>query len=86
MNALVAAVLVLLLGAAGCVLPLPNRARAGIGLVSQVLATALVFFIVMSVLVGGLPLTAELAWAYRWGPCACVSTRWARSFSPGRCP
>ena len=67
MTALIAAVLVLLLGAAGCVLPLRNRARAGIGLVSQVVATALVLSTVTAVLLGGPPLTAELAWAYPVG-------------------
>jgi hydrogenase-4 component B len=67
MTALTAAVLVLLLGAAGCVLPLRNRTRAGIGLVSQVVATALVISTVTPVLLGGSPLTAELDWAYPVG-------------------
>jgi hypothetical protein len=37
MSALIAAVLVLLLGAAGCVMPLHKRSRAGIGLLRAVL-------------------------------------------------
>ena len=64
---MIAAVLVLLLGAAACVLPLRNRARAGIGLVSQIVATALVLSTVAPVLLGGSALTAELAWAYPVG-------------------
>lgn len=67
MSALIAAAVVLLLGAAGCVLPLHNRSRAGIGLVSQVIATALVIATAAPVLVGGSPVTAELAWAYPVG-------------------
>ena len=61
------AVLVLLLGAAGCVLPLHNSVRAGIGLASQAVAMALVLATVTPVLLGGSPLTAELAWAYPVG-------------------
>lgn len=67
MTALIAAVLVLLLGAAGCVLPLRNGVRAGIGLASQAVAMALVLATVTPVLLGGSPLTAELAWAYPVG-------------------
>ncbi|WP_428423513.1 proton-conducting transporter membrane subunit [Methylibium sp.] len=67
MSSLIAAVLVLLLGAAGCLLPLHNRTRAGIGVLSQVVATALVVSTVTPVLLGGAPLTAELAWAYPVG-------------------
>lgn len=67
MSSLIAAVLVLLLGAAGCLLPLHNRTRAGIGVLSQVLATALVTSTVSPVLLGGAPLAAELAWAYPVG-------------------
>ena len=67
MSSLIAAVLVLLVGAAGCVLPLHNRLRAGIGLLSQAIATALVVATVMPVLLGGAPVTAELAWAYPVG-------------------
>ncbi|MEO8297739.1 MAG: proton-conducting transporter membrane subunit [Burkholderiales bacterium] len=67
MSSLIGAVLVLLLGAAGCLLPVPNRTRAGIGVVSQAIATALVLFTVTPVLLGGAPVTAELAWAYPVG-------------------
>lgn len=67
MSLLIAAVVVLLLGASGCLLPLHNRTRAGVGVLSQVVATALVVFTVTPVLLGGAPLTAELAWAYPVG-------------------
>ena len=67
MNALIAAVVILLLGAAACLLPLPNRLRAGIGVASQALATALVLTTLAPVLVGGTPLTGELAWTYPVG-------------------
>ena len=67
MNALVAAVLILLLGAAACLLPLRNRTRAGIGVVSQLLATVLVLSTAVPLLFGGQALTAELAWSYPVG-------------------
>lgn len=67
MNSLISAVVVLLLGAAACLLPLRNRTRAGIGVVSQAVATALVVSTVTPVLLGGSPITAELAWAYPVG-------------------
>ena len=67
MSSLIAAVLVLLLGAAGCLLPLRNRTRAGVGVLSQVIATGLVVSTVTPILLGGAPLTAELAWAYPVG-------------------
>ena len=67
MSSLIAAVLVLLLGAAGCLLPLRNRTRAGVGVLSQFIATGLVVSTVTPILLGGAPLTAELAWAYPGG-------------------
>lgn len=67
MSALIAAVLVLLLGAAACLLPVGNRRRAGIGVLSQVIATVLVLATVMPVLLGGAPVTGELAWAHPVG-------------------
>lgn len=67
MGTLIAAVLVLLLGAAACLLPLPNRLRAGIGILSQCVATGLVGAMVAPVLVGGEVLVGELAWAYPVG-------------------
>ena len=67
MGTLIAAVLVLLLGAAACLLPLPNRLRAAIGILSQLVATALVWTMVVPVLLGGEVLVGELAWAYPVG-------------------
>jgi len=64
---LIAAVLVLLLGAAACLLPLSNRLRAAIGILSQLAATVLVWTVVVPVLVGGEVLVGELAWAYPVG-------------------
>lgn len=67
MSALIAAVLVLLAGAAGCLLPVHNRTRAAIGVLSQVIATAFVLATVAPILVGGQPVVGELAWAYPVG-------------------
>lgn len=67
MTALNAAVLVLLLGAAACLLPLRNTARAAIGVLSQLVATGLVLTVVAPVLNGGAPVVGELAWAYPVG-------------------
>ena len=67
MTALIAAVLVLLAGAGLCLLPLRNAMRAGIGMLSQGIATALVWTVVAPVLAGGDVLQGELAWAYPIG-------------------
>jgi hydrogenase-4 component B len=67
MSSLVAAVLVLLFGAAGCLLPVHNRMRAGIGVLSQAIATGLVMSTVVPLLLGAEPLAAQLAWAYPMG-------------------
>ena len=67
MNSLVAAVFILLLGAGACLLPLRNATRAGIGVLSQLVATGLVLATVTPVLLGGQPLVGELAWAYPVG-------------------
>jgi hydrogenase-4 component B len=67
MTALSACVLVLLLGAAACLLPVRNAARAGIGVLTQGVATALVLVTVVPVLLGGDPIAGELAWAYPVG-------------------
>lgn len=67
MTALIAAVLVLLLGAAGCLLPLRNATRAGIGVASQTVATALALWAVAPVLAGGATLAADLPWAHPVG-------------------
>ena len=63
MNQLIQAVLVLMLGAALCLLPIRNRARAGIGLLSQALATALACSVVLPVLFGAADITGALPWA-----------------------
>ena len=67
MNVLIAAVFVLLLGAAACLLPLRNTARAAIGVLSQMVATGLVLTVVVPVLTGAAPVVGELAWAYPVG-------------------
>lgn len=67
MTVLSAAVLVLLLGAAACLLPVRSAMHAGIGVLSQVLATALVWTAVAPVLSGGATVVGELAWAYPVG-------------------
>lgn len=67
MNALISAILVLLAGAGLCLLPVRNTARAGIGVLSQLIATALVWRTVAPVLFGGSPLQGELAWSYPVG-------------------
>jgi hydrogenase-4 component B len=67
MTTLVAAVLVLLAGAGACLLPMRNTLRAGIGILSQLIATGLVWRVVAPVLVGGEVLVGELAWAYPIG-------------------
>lgn len=67
MTALSAALLVLLLGAGACLLPMRNFARAGVGLASQAIATGLVWSAAIPVLFGGRPVFGELAWAYPVG-------------------
>ncbi|VTU46144.1 proton-conducting transporter transmembrane domain-containing protein [Variovorax sp. PBL-E5] len=67
MTALSAAVFVLLVGAAACLLPVRNATHAGIGILSQVVATALVWATVAPILAGGAPVVGQLAWAYPVG-------------------
>jgi len=67
MNPLIAAVLVLMLGAALCLLPVSNYWRAGFGLASQVLATALVWLAVVPVLLGAPERFVEMPWGYPIG-------------------
>ncbi|MEP7294705.1 MAG: proton-conducting transporter membrane subunit [Burkholderiales bacterium] len=67
MTALLMAVLVLVLGAGACLLPLRNNIRAGVGITSQVVATGLVWSSVVPVLLGGAPVIGDLAWAYPVG-------------------
>ena len=67
MTTLIAAVLVLALGAVACLLPLRNATRAGIGVASQAIATGLVWMAVVPVLFGGPAVVGDLAWAYPVG-------------------
>ena len=67
MSALIAAVIVLLLGAAACLLPLRNSMRAAIGVLTQALATGLVLTTAAPVLFGGTPQGGELDWTYPVG-------------------
>ncbi len=67
MNALSAALILLLGGAFACLLPLRNRVRAGIGVASQAAATLLVWSAIAPVLFQGQILLGELAWAYPMG-------------------
>ena len=67
MNPLIAAVLVLLLGAALCLLPVSNGLRASFGLTSQALATGLVWLAVVPVLLGAPELFVEMPWGYPIG-------------------
>jgi hydrogenase-4 component B len=67
LNQLIAAVLVLLLGGALCLLPARNLLRASLGLVSQVVATLLVWSVVIPVLLGAPELTLEMPWSYPIG-------------------
>jgi hydrogenase-4 component B len=67
MTALILAVLVLLLGAGACLLPLRNAVQVGIGIASQLLATGLIWFTVVPLLLGGPAVIGELAWAYPMG-------------------
>lgn len=67
MNQLILAVLVLMLGAGLCLLPTSNRIRAGIGLISQAIATLLAWSVVIPVLMGGPDIAGEMPWAYPIG-------------------
>ena len=67
MTTLIAAVLILALGAVACLLPLRNATRAGIGVASQAIATGLVWMAVVPVLFGGPAVVGDLAWAYPVG-------------------
>ncbi|HWS76051.1 MAG TPA: proton-conducting transporter membrane subunit, partial [Quisquiliibacterium sp.] len=67
MNALLAAQVLLLAGAAACLLPAGNGLRAAIGLLSQALAAALVLTVAVPVALGGAPLEGALAWAHPVG-------------------
>jgi hydrogenase-4 component B len=67
MTALIAAVLVLLFGAGICLLPLRNATRAGVGILSQLVASGLVLGTALPVLFGAQHVVGELAWAYPVG-------------------
>lgn len=68
MSELIAAVLVLMLGGVLCLLPTSNKIRVGLGLLSQLVATLLVWSAVLPVLFGAPVLTGEMAWAHPIGP------------------
>ncbi len=67
MNSLLAAQVVLLAGAVACLLPMRNAWRAAAGLASQAAAMLLVLQVAVPVVLGGLPLEGELAWAHPVG-------------------
>lgn len=67
MNQLLAAALVLLLGAALAMLPVKNTWRAGFGIVSQSIATLLTWLTVVPVLSTGTQAYVELPWGYPIG-------------------
>lgn len=67
MTALISSVVVLLLGAVACLLPMPNSWRAAIAVLSQAVATALVWIAVIPILLGGGPIDGALPWAYPVG-------------------
>jgi hydrogenase-4 component B len=67
MNQLIGAVLVLMMGALVCLLPLGNRTRAAIGLVSQGIATLLAWSVVLPVLLGAPAVSGTVPWAYPIG-------------------
>ena len=77
MNQLLQAVLVLMLGAGLCLLPLRNSRRAAIGLASQAIATLLAWSVVLPVM-GGAP---EIAGGIclRWAKRNCWKCAGARS-------
>jgi len=67
MNQLIAAVLVLMVGAGLCFLPTRNSVRVAFGLVSQGLATLLTWSVVVPVLLGAPAVTGTMPWAYPIG-------------------
>ncbi len=67
MNALILAVLILMLGAGLCLLPLRNGLRAAMGLASQALATLVACSVIVPVLLGGAEIAWEMPWAYPIG-------------------
>lgn len=67
MNAFIAAALTLMLGAALALLPVRNRVRAAMGLLSQLLACVLVARVALPVLLGAPEVTGSTPWAYPLG-------------------
>lgn len=67
MSELIISVLVLMAGAGLGLLPLSNRLRAGIGLVSQTLANVVALSVVIPVLFGAPDITGAMPWAYPIG-------------------
>lgn len=67
MNALLAAQVLLIAGAAACLLPMRNGWRAAVGLVSQAAAMVLVLAVALPVAFGDAPIRGEQAWAHPVG-------------------
>lgn len=67
MNQLILAVLVLMLGAGLCLLPVRNSYRAAFGLVSQGIALLLAWSVVVPVLLGEPAVSGTVPWAYPIG-------------------
>lgn len=67
MNQLILAVLVLMLGAGLCLLPVRNSYRAAFGLVSQGIALLLAWSVVVPVLLGAPAVSGTVPWAYPIG-------------------
>lgn len=64
---LILAVLVLMLGAGLCLLPMRNAFRAAIGLASQAIATLLTWWVVIPVLMGEGEVTGRMPWSFPIG-------------------
>ena len=67
MNQLIQALLVLMVGAVLCLLPLRNRTRVAIGLASPAIATLLAWTVVLPVLFGAPEISGSMPWAYPIG-------------------
>lgn len=67
MNSLLAAQVLLLAGAAACLLPMRNAWRAALGLASQALALVLVSSVALPVVFGGVALEGAQTWAHPVG-------------------
>ncbi|MDP3136624.1 MAG: proton-conducting membrane transporter, partial [Burkholderiaceae bacterium] len=67
MTALSLAVLILLVGAGACLIPMRSAAQAGVSLLSQSLAMGVLGLPIFTVLSGGAPVVSDMAWAYPMG-------------------